>query len=206
MIDLVGGRTFRSHGAALARWVAAGVAVAGLCPAPVTAQLIAPRVASIDVMGGSLLADGSETGVTFGARVAAAELFGAWVRTGVEFAWWTAERRHADIDVRDVVIGLSFWKTLGGPTSLARPYVGIIAGVHSFTTSRSDGSPFVGPLPHEARRLEGIRLGAGGFAGVSLRLTRTGVIRLLTEYRFTAVSRIPHHEVRAGARLLLSAL
>jgi hypothetical protein len=170
-----------------------------------SAQLIALRVGSVDMQGGAMLASEFEPGVTFGTRLAVFELFGRDAQAGLDFTWWTADRDAQDIEVRDVAVGLSVWRSLGLAGRLVRPYAGATGAVHSLNTSRDGGAPFIGERPAEARRLQGLRLGAGLFVGLSLRLTATGAIRLLTEYRFTILSRPVHHELRAGARLLLSA-
>lgn len=185
--------------------VIAAIAVA-IATVEASAQLVSPRVASVDIAGGALFAADSEVGVSFGTRLAAAELFGRTLRAGVHFDWWTADRRRSEIEVRDVTIGLSFWKTIGRATASVRPYLGAGTAVHSVDTSLADGRPFPGETPPQAARLEGVRIGASAFGGFSFRLTRTGAIRLLLEYRFTALARASHHEARLGTRLLLAAL
>lgn len=185
--------------------LAIGISGYALAPGTGTAQLVTLRVASVEMQGGAVLASDFDTGVTFGTRLAVFELFGRQARAGLDFTWWTADRDGQDIEVRDVAIGLSIWRSARSPASLLRPYVGATGAVHSLNTSRDGGAPFFGERPAAARRLEGLRVGASLFAGVSLRLTATGAIRLLMEYRFTILSRPTHHELRAGARLLLSA-
>lgn len=174
-------------------------------PGTARAQMVALRIASVEMQGGTVLASDFDAGVTFGTRLAVFELFGRHARAGFDFTWWTADRDGQDVEVRDVAIGLSVWRSVGSPASVVRTYVGATGAVHSLNTSRDGGAPFLGERPAAARRLEGLRLGAGIFAGLSLRLTATGAIRLVTEYRFTVLSRPVHHELRAGARLLLSA-
>jgi len=175
-------------------------------PSSVVAQAVSFRVASVDMQGSAVFAANSEVGAGFGARLAVAELFGHRLRAGLRFDWWTADRSDSEIELRDVIVGLSFWKSLGSAATIVRPYLGLATAVHSLDASLMGGAPFPGERPLEADRLEGVRVGASAFTGLSLRLTRTGAIRALAEYRFTALSRPSHHEVRIGARLLLAAL
>jgi hypothetical protein len=53
----------------------------------------------------------------------------------------------------------------------------------------------------EADQLEGARLGASGFGGVALRLSRTGTIWLVAEFRYTSITDVPYQEARLGFRL-----
>ena len=175
-------------------------------PSDGVAQLISIRVASVEMQGGAVFPSSAEVGSGFGARLAVADLFGRRLRTGLRFDWWTADRRDSDIEVRDIIVGLSFWRSLGSPATLARPYLGVGTAVHSVDASLSGGRPFPGEPPPEAARIEGVRIGASAFAGLSVRLTDTGAIRMLAEYRFTTLSQLSHHEARIGARLLLAAL
>ena len=74
--------------------------------------------------------------------------------------------------------------------------------VHAADVSRIDGS--IGdPLSPEAQELDGLRLGISGFGGLTLRLTHTGAIWSIVEYRYNAVPDIANHEIRAGLRLLI---
>ncbi|UCC73491.1 MAG: hypothetical protein JSV86_02720 [Gemmatimonadota bacterium] len=133
------------------------------------------------------------------------DLFDRALQAGFELEWWTAERSDAELEVRDIVAGVAFLTELSR-TGLLRPYLGFAAGLHSVDTSRVGGDRFLEGESAEAERISGCRAGASGFAGLAVRLTGTGSIWLILEYRYTAVSELPHHELRGGARLLASPL
>ncbi len=168
-----------------------------------SAQPVAFRVSAVDMFGGAVFPSQADPGVVFGARVGLFDLFDRSVQAGLELEWWTAERPDVELEVRDIVFGLAFLKQLSR-TGLLRPYLGVSAALHSVDTSRLGGDRFLGDVPLAAERISGYRAGAGVFGGLGLRLTRTGAIWLLFEYRYAAVSRVSHHEVRGGARLLAS--
>ncbi|MGD2216149.1 MAG: hypothetical protein PVJ64_05310 [Gemmatimonadales bacterium] len=168
-----------------------------------SAQPVAFRISAVDMFGGAVFPSQTDPGVVFGARVGLFDLFGRSVQAGLELGWWTAERPDAQLEVRDIVFGLAFLKQLA-PNRLLRPYLGLGVALHSVDTSRLGGDRFLGGEPLVAERISGYRAAAGAFAGLGLRLTRTGAIWLLFEYRYTAVSQVAHHELRGGARLLAS--
>ncbi|MGD2153676.1 MAG: opacity family porin [Gemmatimonadales bacterium] len=165
------------------------------------AQAVAFRLSAVDMFGGAVLPAESDPGVAFGARVGLLDLFARSVQAGLEFEWWTAERQDAELEVRDIVFGLTFLSELSR-TGPLRPYLGLNAALHSVDTSRPGGERFLDGEPAAAERISGYRAGGGVVAGLALRLTRTGAIWLLVEYRYTAVARVAHHELRGGARLL----
>jgi hypothetical protein len=168
-----------------------------------TAQAVDFRVGAVDMFGGAVFAPESDPGVGFGARVGLLDLVNRSLQVTLEFEWWTADRQDVELEVRDIVFGLAFLKKLS-ETAPLRPYFGLSAALHSIDTSRLGGDRFLEDEPPEAQRISGYRAGASGFAGIGLRLTHTGAIWLLVEYRYTTVSELPHHEVRAGARLQAS--
>jgi hypothetical protein len=179
----------------------AAVTAVMLVPTRVSAQLIDIRFVTIDMYGGPVWASQSELGVAFGGRLGFADLFNRALHMGVELDWWTAERAEADLEVRDALGGLAVWRDITSSAAL-RPFLGLAVALHSIDTSRTDGSGFEGGESLEARQLEGVRVGASGFAGLTLRLSRTGAIWLIVEYRYTIVSEISNQELRAGLRLL----
>lgn len=168
-----------------------------------SAQAAAFRVGAIDMFGGAVFVSESERGVGFGARVGLFDFFNRSVQAGIELEWWTAERRDVELEVRDIVFGLAFLSELSR-TGTLRPYLGLSAALHSVDTSRLGGERFLGDEPLAAERISGYRAGLSGFTGLGLRLTRTGAIWLALEYRYAAVSQVSHHELRGGARLLVS--
>jgi hypothetical protein len=171
--------------------------------AGLTAQPVAFRVSAVDMFGGGVFASQSDPGVVFGARVGLFDFFDRSVQAGLELEWWTAERPDVELEVRDIVFGFAFLKQLSR-AGLLRPYLGLSAALHSVDTSRLGGDRFLEDEPPVAERISGYRAGAGAFAGLGFRLTRTGAIWLLFEYRYAAVSEVSHHEVRGGARLQAS--
>ncbi|KPK83219.1 MAG: hypothetical protein AMS25_00310 [Gemmatimonas sp. SM23_52] len=179
------------------------VAIAILTPDGLGAQTLRFRLGPIDMHGGAVLASESEPGVAFGARVGLADVFRRALLVGVELDWWTAQRDDMQLEVRDVVVGIAVWRELASRGAL-RPFLGLGAAVHSVHASGEDGSGFL--QSREAAELDGYRLGASGFAGLSMSVSHTGAIWVLLEYCYAAVRRVPHHELRAGVRLLPSGL
>lgn len=169
-------------------------------PISLRSQTVDLRFVAIDMQGGAVVPRHSEAGVSFGARLGLADLFGGWLHTGPELGWWTAERADADLERRDLVAGLAIWKSLRLGRVL-RPYLGVSAALHSVDVTGPGGGNVALADAALARSLDGHRIGAGGFAGLALRLTTTGAIWLLADYRYTAVSRSSHQEIRAGIRL-----
>ncbi len=163
-------------------------------------QTVALRFGAIDMYGGVVLAEGSEAGVAFGGRLGLFDLFGRRLRAGPELSWWTAPLRGEELEVRDVVGGLAAWRSWRRDRVL-RPYLGLGAGLHSVDVTRPDGSRLRPGESPEAARLDGNRIGVSVFAGITVRLTATGAIHSIIEYRYSWISRIMHHEVRVGARL-----
>jgi hypothetical protein len=183
--------------------LAAFTAVA-VFPSRVSAQFVDIRFVAIDMYGGPVWASQSEPGVAFGGRLGFADLFDRSLHMGLELDWWTAGRANTDLEVRDALGGLAVWRDIAS-SGVLRPFLGLAAGLHSIDTSRTDGTGIENGASIEARRLEGVRAGASGFAGLTLRLSRTGAIWLIVEYRYTIVSEVSNHELRAGLRLLGSA-
>lgn len=180
--------------------VGALVPVLSLAAQDVSAQVISFRLSTLDMFGGVVLPRNAMTGVTFGTRVGLASVFGRSARLGIVLSWWTADRGDVPVDVRDLVLHVDVWREFG--SSRARAYLGLGAGLHALDSTLQD----VRVAPDRMTRrvvddLEGYRPGAAGLAGASLRVTSTGVIWLVMEYRFSAVARASHHEVRAGLRL-----
>ncbi len=171
-----------------------------LAPERLDAQLVNFRFVAIDMYGGAVWPSDSETGVAFGARLGFADLFSGSLRVGLELDWWTAGRVDSDLEVRDAAGGLDFWVDLTRSRTV-RPYVGLGGALHSIDTSRKDGSRFQEGESLEAARLDGVKAGASAFAGLTVRLTQTGAIWLIAEYRFTVVSNLSYQEVRVGIRL-----
>ena len=188
-------RQFRS--AAILITAASGLA---LSAGRLSAQVIDLRFVALDMYGGAAWPADSETGVAFGSRFSFADLFDRFAVMGLSLDWWAAGREIGDLEVRDISGGFDFWLDLLQSRTL-RPYVGIGAALHSFDTSRKDGSPSPdGGLP-EAERLDGLKFGGSGYAGLTLRLTQTGAIWVIAEYRYNLVSNVSYHELRAGLRL-----
>jgi opacity protein-like surface antigen len=186
-------------------WLRGGLTICGLAaliaaPGRLDAQFIDIRFVAIDMFGGAVWPDESEVGVAFGGRLGFADLFGRTLHMGFELDWWSADRKSSDLAVRDAMGGLAFWVDVvrrGG----VRPYLGAGVSLHSIDVSRFDDSGSQGGQLLGAERLDGVRFGASGLLGVALRLTATGAIWLLAEYRYTAISEIPYHEARLGFRL-----
>jgi hypothetical protein len=177
------------------------VAIAVMAPDGLAAQTLGFRMGPIDMYGGAVLAAESEPGVACGARVGLADVFGRALLAGIELDWWTAEREDSQLELRDIVAGIALWRELAGRGAL-RPFLGLGAAVHSVHASGEDGAEFL--QSSETAALDGYRVGASGFAGLSFRLSQTGAIWIVVEYRYTAVRRVPFHELRAGVRLLPS--
>jgi hypothetical protein len=170
-------------------------------PGRLDAQFIDIRFVALDMFGGAVWPDGSEVGVAFGGRIGFADLFGRALHMGFELDWWSADRKSSDLAVRDAMAGLAFWSDIVG-SGAVRPYLGAGVSVHSIDTSRADDAGFPDGQSLDSEGLEGERFGASGLLGVALRLSATGAIWLLAEYRYTAISEIPYHEARLGFRLL----
>ncbi|MGD8866758.1 MAG: hypothetical protein PVI01_03995 [Gemmatimonadales bacterium] len=176
-------------------------AVAGLAWAPecLEAQAIDFRFLGIDMFGGAAWAAESDMGVAFGSRLGFADLIGRRLRLGFELDWWSAEHRAPDLAVRDAMGGLALWIDVGRGHAL-RPFLGGGASLHWIDVSL-EGTAFPDEESLAAEELEGVRLGASGFAGAALRLSRTGAIWLVVEYRYTSITDLPYHEARLGFRL-----
>ncbi len=164
------------------------------------AQVIDFRFVGIDMFGGAAWPAESDIGVSFGSRLGFADLLGRSLRLGFELDWWSANRTNADLAVRDALGGLALWFDIARGDVL-RPFLGGGASLHWIDASPRDGIPPPDGDPVEAEKLEGARLGASGFAGMALRLSRTGTIWLVAEYRYTSISDVPYHEARLGFRL-----
>lgn len=175
---------------------------ATLLARPLEAQTLSFRFHSVDMFGGAVWPQDSEVGVNFGTRVDVAELFSGLAHAGLEIDWWTARRAGADIDVQDIIGGIAVWREFA-PRSPVRLFLGLGGAIHSVNVTSLEGAPLDRRLT-EAARLDGYRLGASGFVGLTVRLTPTGAIWLVSEYRYTAVSKVQNHELRAGARLLFT--
>jgi len=180
--------------------VCAGAA-SSLTARRLSAQAVSLRVSGIDMYGGIVLPKDSELGVAFGARVGLADLFDGAARAGFELDWWTAKRSGADLKVRDIIAGFAVWREFGDSNSL-RPFLGLGTALHAVDVSRADGTRLLAGESAEADQLDGYRMGGDAFAGLTLKLTQTGAVWLVVEYRYAALSSIAHHEIRAGARLL----
>lgn len=176
--------------------------IAVTAPDGLAAQTFDFRLGPIDMCGGVVLAAESEPGVAFGARVGLADILGRLLLVGIELDWWTAEREESELELRDIVAGVALWRELVNRGAL-RPFLGLGAAMHSVHASAEGESELL--QGSEAAELNGYRVGASGFAGLSVRLSHTGAIWMVLEYRYTTVRRVPHHELRAGARLLPSA-
>lgn len=168
-----------------------------LMPAALEAQFVGIRFVAIDMLGGAAVISEADVGVAFGTRFGFADLMGGTAQLGLEMDWWTARYDVPAFEMRDIMGGLAIWRELtsGG----LRPYLGGGLAIHWVGTSPVDG--IGGALPPEARALQGTRFGASVFGGFAARLTHTGAIWLLLEYRYTAISDVPFQELRAGLRL-----
>ncbi len=189
-------------GAATLILAASGLA---LSAGRLSAQLIDLRFVALDMYGGAAWPADSETGVAFGGRLSFVDLFDRFAVMGLALDWWAAGREIGDLEVRDAVGGLDFWADLMHSRTF-RPYVGVGAALHSIDTSRKDGSRFPDGQSPEAERLGGLKFGGSGYAGLTLRLTRTGAIWVIAEYRYNLVSNLSYQELRAGLRLAGSGL
>lgn len=176
------------------------VASLTLAPEPLDAQVIDFRFLGIDMFGGAAWAAESDMGVAFGGRLGFADLVGRSLRLGFEVDWWSAEHRAPNLAVRDAMGGLALWIDIGRGHTL-RPFLGGGASLHWIDASLEGGTGFPGDESLTAGELEGVRLGASGFAGAALRLSRTGAIWLVAEYRYTSITDLPYHEARLGFRL-----
>lgn len=165
------------------------------------AQSIAFRFIGADMYGGLVVPADTDVGFAFGTRIGLLEIPGRGLRAGLVIDWWAADHSRLGLEVRDIVSGVDFWKDFGGG-GWFRPFVGIGTAVHAADVSRMDGSA-TAPLPAEARELDGLRPGLSAFGGVTLRLTHTGAIWSILEYRYNAIPDISNHEIRAGLRLLI---
>lgn len=168
--------------------------------APLAAQAIDFRFVGIDMYGGAAWVAESDVGVAFGGRLGFADLMGRRLRLGFELDWWSAGRKDSDAAVRDALGGLALWIDIGKGHVL-RPFLGGAASLHWIDVSFDGGTGFPSGDSLVAQELEGVRLGASGFAGAALRLSRTGTIWLVGEYRYTSITDLPYHEARLGFRL-----
>lgn len=184
---------------AIVWWMAVPLALVSIFE-DAAAQAVSLEFSAIDMYGGAVFPSKSEVGVAFGARVGLAKLFGGAVAAGIELDWWAAERRARNLEVRDIVVGIALWRDLDLGERV-HPFLGAGTAVHSVDASRSDGTRFLEGESLVADRLNGYRVGASAFTGFNIKLTRTGNIWFVSEYRYTTVRRVSHHEVRAGARL-----
>ncbi len=179
-------------------WLAIIVGPAWL-PGRLDAQVIDFRFVGIDMFGGAAWVADSDVGVSFGGRLGFADLVGRALRLGFELDWWSAGRRSTDATARDALGGLALWFELarGG---VLRPFLGGGASLHWIDVTPGDAilPPGSGV---DADELEGARLGASAFGGAALRLSRTGTIWLVAEYRYTSITDVPYHEARLGFRL-----
>ncbi len=194
-------RTYSSTSARLARalfW--AVVASAALPTSRLDAQTIKFGFGAVDMYGGVVLAAESDPGVAFGGRAGFADLFNRSLHVGFELDWWTVERQDVELEVRDIVAGLALWKEISAGSVLT-PFLGLSAGLHALDASRIGGGRFEDGESPEADRLSGYRMGGSGFGGLTFRMSRTGAIWAVVEYRYTIVSEISHHEIRLGVRL-----
>ncbi len=172
-----------------------------LWPGTLTAQTKILFIGA-DMYGGVVLPKDTDLGFAFGTRVGLLEVGGVKIRGGLVVDWWTAERPEIDADVRDIASGLDFWKDFH-LTSWFRPFLGVGTALHSIDATRIDGTVSDELEPPQVEQLDGYRLGAAGFGGATLRLSSTGAIWTVLEYRYTAISDLPNHEVRLGLRLLI---
>jgi len=168
--------------------------------APLDAQAIDFRFVGIDMFGGAAWVAKSDVGVAFGSRIGFADLMGRRLRLGFELDWWSAGRKDSDAAVRDALGGLALWIDIGKGHAL-RSFLGGAASLHWIDVSFDDGAVFPGGDSLLAEELEGVRLGASGFVGAALRLSQTGTIWLVGEYRYTSITDLPYHEARLGFRL-----
>ncbi len=189
-------------GRRLSDLVACFLLMPAMAPVPdLGAQAVDLRFVAIDMYGGPVLPSHSEPGVAFGARLGFADLFDRALHFGVEMSSWTAEREGSELEVRDFVTGLAFWHEMGSGGRV-RPFLGLGTALHVLDVSGSGGGDVPEEAASRARELDGYRPGVSGFSGFTLRLTRTGAIWLIGEYRFSVIADVPYHDLRAGARLL----
>ncbi|NIR45139.1 MAG: hypothetical protein GWN99_12200 [Gemmatimonadetes bacterium] len=182
------------------KWKAV-VVLAGLLALPQvgSAQFISLRFVGLDMLGGAVVPGaGTDVGVTFGARFGFGDLFGGFARLGVEVDWWTARHDDPAYEIRNILGGIAIWKEIVGSGPVV-PYLGMGGAIHSLDTAPV--GRLTDPLPAEARRIAGARLGGSGFGGVAFALSRTRAMWILLEYRYTAVTDIPFQEIRLGFRL-----
>lgn len=176
------------------------VASLACLPTNLDAQAIDFRFLGIDMFGGAAWAAESQMGVAFGTRLGFADMVGRRLHLGFELDWWSAGRSDPDLAVRDALGGLALWIDIGGGHVL-RPFLGGGVSLHWIDVSLEGGATFPDGESLAAEDLEGARLGASGFAGAALRLSRTGAIWLVGEYRYTSITDLPFHEARLGFRL-----
>ena len=183
-------------------WIALVIGLLLRLPAAssASAQSIALRFIGADMYGGLVVPAETDVGFAFGTRIGLLEIPGRAIRAGLVIDWWAADHSGLGLEVRDIVSGVDFWKDFGN-ASWFRPFAGVGTAVHAADVSRMDGS--VAPLPSEAQELDGVRLGVSAFGGVTVRITHTGAIWSILEYRYNAVPDIANHEIRAGLRLLI---
>ena len=160
------------------------------------------RFIGADMYGGIVLTPNTEVGFAFGTRIGLLELGGTRLRAGAIIDWWTAENTELDVEVRDIVSGIDLWKDFG-TSGWFRPYLGIGFGIHSVDVSPASGQDSLQPVPAEAAQLEGFRPGASAFGGATFRLSTTGAIWAIAEYRYNLVRDISNQEIRVGLRLLI---
>lgn len=184
----------------LALTIAASLAVLALALEPLEAQTARFRFSGADMLGGAVFPDQSETGVAFGTRVSVLDLSGGAAHMGAELDWWTADSRGYALVIRNATFGIGLWhEPLAGRSW--RPFLGLGAALHSIDVRRDGDAPANPEEMVESARLDGVRPGAAAFAGLAARLTETGAIWLVIEFRHTVVSRLPFSELRLGARL-----
>jgi opacity protein-like surface antigen len=178
------------------------IAVSGLAVSAgrSSAQAIDLRFVALDMYGGAAWPTDSETGVAFGGRLSFADLFDRFAAMGFSLDWWAAGRAIGDLEVRDISGGFDFWLDVLESRTL-KPYLGVGVALHSFDTSRKDGSPIPDGQSPEAEMLDGVKFGGSGYAGLTLRITQTGAIWVIAEYRYNLVSNLSYHELRVGLRL-----
>ena len=168
-------------------------------PGRLEAQVIDFRFVGIDMFGGAAWVADSDVGVSFGGRLGFADLVDRALRLGFELDWWSAGRRSTDATARDALGGLALWFEPTRGHAL-RPFFGGGVSLHWIDVTPGDAilPPGGGT---DTEELEGARLGVSAFGGAALRLSRTGTIWLITEYRYTSITDVPYHEARLGFRL-----
>lgn len=181
-------------------FVLVAVAIPSIPAGPLVAQAVDFRFVGIDMAGGAAWVADSDVGVAFGGRLGFADLLGRKLRLGFELDWWSAGREELDAAVRDALGGLALWFEIGRGRVL-RPFLGGAVSMHWIDVSFDGGAGFPSGGTLVAEELEGLRLGGSGFVGAALRLSQTGTIWLVAEYRYTSITDLPYHEARLGFRL-----